>query len=365
MDLIQYLNSGVKSLMSDARTAARSPAQTLFFARAALSQKRAAAERKHFEENGDHIPPFLIASIASSCNLRCAGCYARANNSCGEQPSADQLSAKRWGELFAEAEELGVGFILLAGGEPLLRGDVLEEAAKQKNVLFPVFTNGTLFDEKTSVFFHKNKNLLPVLSIEGKREDTDTRRGTGVYDKLLKTMEGFARRKIFYGASVTVTKENLEFVLSDDFAGDLYSRGCALIFYVEYVPAEEGGSTAPDEGDRTVLEQGIALLRSRYPKMIFLSFPGDEKALGGCLAAGRGFFHIGPQGSAEPCPFAPVSGMSLKDHSLLDAIRSPFFRLVRESELLSEDHRGGCALFGKDQMIRSLLSNKPDSTNVS
>lgn len=357
MDLTQYLNSGVKNLMADARTAARSPRQAIFLAQTALRQKRGESKRMKYEEKGDHIPPFLIASIASSCNLRCAGCYARANSSCGENPSANQLSLQRWGELFTEAQVLGVGFILLAGGEPLLRRDVLEEAAKQKNILFPVFTNGTLFDENTTAFFRKNQNLLPVLSIEGRKAETDTRRGAGVYDKLLKTMEGFSSRQMFYGASVTVTKENLAFVLSDDFAGDLYSRGCSLIFYVEYVPAEEGGSSPLDEGDRAVLEEGIALLRSRYAKMIVLSFPGDEKALGGCLAAGRGFFHIGPQGSAEPCPFAPVSGMSLKDHTLLEAIRSPFFHLVRESEALAEDHRGGCALFGKDEFIRSLAES--------
>lgn len=48
------------------------------------------------------------------------------------------------GELFTEAEELGIGFILLAGGEPFLRLDVLEEAATHHKILFPIFTNGTI-----------------------------------------------------------------------------------------------------------------------------------------------------------------------------------------------------------------------------
>ncbi|KAA6315182.1 hypothetical protein EZS27_034321, partial [termite gut metagenome] len=39
---------------------------------------------------------------------------------------------------------MGISFILLAGGEPLLRKDVLVAASKIKEVAFPVFTNGTV-----------------------------------------------------------------------------------------------------------------------------------------------------------------------------------------------------------------------------
>jgi MoaA/NifB/PqqE/SkfB family radical SAM enzyme len=52
--------------------------------------------------------------------------------------------------------------------------------------------------------------------------------------------------------------------------------------------------------------------------MIFISFPGDEKTSGGCLAAGRGFFHINSHGGAEPCPASPYSDINVRDSSLLD-----------------------------------------------
>ncbi len=51
--------------------------------------------------------------------------------------------------------------------------------------------------------------------------------------------------------------------------------------------------------------------------MVFVSFPGDEKSSGGCIAAGRGFFHINSHGG-----------------------------------LLNDDHQGGCVLFEKrDQVV--------------
>jgi MoaA/NifB/PqqE/SkfB family radical SAM enzyme len=67
---------------------------------------------------------------------------------------------------------------------------------------------------------------------------------------------------------------------------------------------------------------------------------------GGCMAAGRGFFHINPHGGARSLPVFAGFGSSLKDVSLLDALDSPLFVRLRSSELLAEHHDGACALFG-------------------
>lgn len=56
-----------------------------------------------------------------------------------------------------------ISFILLAGGEPLLRFDVISEAAKHKSILFPIFTNGLFVADKYMELFDKNRNLLPVI----------------------------------------------------------------------------------------------------------------------------------------------------------------------------------------------------------
>ena len=71
------------------------------------------------------------------------------------------------------------------------------------------------------------------------------------------------------------------------------------------------------------METLLAQRRSEYADIIFLSFPGDEKALGGCLASGRGFFHIGPDGSAEPCPFSPFSDSNVAEMGVREALKSP------------------------------------------
>lgn len=91
------------------------PVQSIFMAKFALAVKEASKKRFDLEKKGEHIPAFLIASITSSCNLHCAGCYARAVHSCADTVPVEQLSAEEWNHIFEEAEEMGISFILLAG----------------------------------------------------------------------------------------------------------------------------------------------------------------------------------------------------------------------------------------------------------
>jgi MoaA/NifB/PqqE/SkfB family radical SAM enzyme len=269
----------------------------------------------------------------------------------------DQLSAEEWKKIFDEAQELGVSFILLAGGEPLLRWDVLQEAGRKPGILFPVFTNGTFIGEKYMELFDQHRNLIPVISIEGNKDKTDSRRGEGVYDKLIRVMDGLCERDLIFGASVTVTSENLKEVTSDDFIKSLSRRGCKLVIYVEYVPmTEESSGLAITDAQRDHLIAEVDRIRSDHQDMVFVSFPGDEKSSGGCIAAGRGFFHINSHGGAEPCPFSPYSDVNVIDTSLRETLRSKLFTRIIEEDMLIDDHKGGCVLFEKRRQVEAQLA---------
>ena len=270
-----------------------------------------------------------------------------------------QLSDEEWYKIFDEADQLGISFILLAGGEPMLRRDVIEAAGRKKNILFPIFTNGTFMDERYLELFDSSRNLIPIMSIEGKKDITDARRGVGIYDRLIGNMDELHERGLIFGASVTVTTENIKEVTSDEFLRELSDRGCKAVIYVEFVPVtEDAGHLAPGDADREYLTKEIARLREERPEMVYISFPGDEKSSGGCVAAGRGFFHINSHGGAEPCPFSPYSDVNIRDSSLLDAMHSPLFTALRDSDILKDDHAGGCVLYEKRDLVSSLINEK-------
>jgi MoaA/NifB/PqqE/SkfB family radical SAM enzyme len=195
-----------------------------------------------------------------------------------------------------------------------------------------------------------------VLSIEGDLEVTDSRRGSGVYYKLLESMKELKEKGIFFGASVTVTKENLHYVTGKSFVQLMYEMGCKVVIYVEYVPVNAATvNLALSDKERDDLDKRLMFTRMQYQDMIIVSFPGDEKSSGGCLAAGRGFFHINSDGSAEPCPFSPYSDTNVKDGTLLDALQSPLFLKLATEHILLREHTGGCVLFEQEEEVKKLL----------
>lgn len=69
---------------------------------------------------------------------------------------------------------------------------------------------------------------------------------------------------------------------SKEFLSHLASLGCKLVFYVEYVPFDESTEPLSFRDEHVAeMEQILEERREQYKEMIFLSFPGDEKALDG------------------------------------------------------------------------------------
>ena len=363
-DLESYLANGVENIVSGILKATIcNPKESRFMMKYAVQSRRSEALRQTARKEGQHIPPFLIASITTQCNLHCRGCYARANHNCYDQELTENipqlLRADQWESIFQQAAELGIGFILLAGGEPFVRRDVLTIAGDYPGILFPIFTNGTMIIPDYLELLDQKRNLIPIISIEGKEETTDARRGSGIYQKVRFAMERLHSRGMLFGTSVTVTRENMDEVLSDSFINELSVSGCKAIIYVEYVPVDRhSAALALVDETRTLMAQRVDDVRESHSEMLIVSFPGDEKSSGGCLAAGRGFFHINAAGGAEPCPFSPYSDISVADTSLLEALHSPLFQKLQQQGNLTQEHIGGCVLFEQEERVKLLY--KPD-----
>lgn len=358
IDLQQYMAVAIDRIVATAhKNVVGNPRQAMFFAQTQMAFGKAERRRNTIlKKEKINVPPFLIASIATACNLRCKGCYAVQN---GLVKGGAGLSALQWRSVFDEAASLGVSFCLLAGGEPLTRLDVLEQASQVRDMIFPVFTNGTLIDEKTISFFNRRPNIIPLFSIEGDEQDTDNRRGIGVYKKLERAMELLNQEKVFFGASITVTSQNWQTVSSPLYVQQLGMQGCKVVIFVEFVPAQEGTENLVlEDGELAQLKCALEVLRTECPGMVILSFPGDEDKMGGCLAAGRGFFHISPTGKAEPCPFSPFSDTSVLDVGVKGALQSPLFHKLQLAQLVGGEHHGGCTLFEHREEVRSLLNQE-------
>ena len=351
---IPALNDAIAGYFKDAmRITQAEPMKSLFFLRTILWQRKAARVRQKWQNSGLHVPALLIVSVTSKCNLRCKGCYAFAHDK-GKSKGLE-LSDARLRTLVAEARELGISAILFAGGEPLIRKDLLTITKDFPSVIFPIVTNGTLIDERTLDHFRNQRNVIPVISIEGDERDTDERRGVGMHELVQKAMEEMRAKGIFFGCSLTITRSNFATITDDRFIESLIHIGTKLILLLEYVSVEAGTEDwiLTDE-QRSTLVVKTERFRTQFPA-IFIEIPGDEEQYGGCLAAGRGFVHVSPDGNLEPCPVSPYSDTSVLQLSLKEALQSRFLKAIRQRHETLSEAEGGCALWTEREWVQSLL----------
>jgi MoaA/NifB/PqqE/SkfB family radical SAM enzyme len=329
-----------------------------FLCKALLDQVKAANKRKKLSANGLEVPPLLIVSLTRKCNLNCAGCYSKILH----HSQDEELSTERFSELLDEASSLGISIILLAGGEPLLRRDLLEIAARYPRIIFPIFTNSLLLDGPYLNLFARHRQLIPVISLEGREAATDKRRGDGIYTHFSGLPAKLRAAGIFWGISYTLTQPEYENQLNEKMILEQMDSGCRLFFFVEYVPvAPDSRHLLLSQSQKSQVEQRIKNLSNRLPGL-FIGFPGNEEQYGGCLAAGRGFLHINPAGLAEPCPFAPFSDIDLKFASLREALASPLMRMIRSSHHLLTESEGGCALWANREYVSQLTEKCREGT---
>jgi MoaA/NifB/PqqE/SkfB family radical SAM enzyme len=318
-------------------------------------QRKAAMVRRQHEREGLLVPPVMITSITSRCNLACTGCYMHGRG--GKEGM--EMSPAVLASVVSQAADLGVSVIVFAGGEPLVRQEeIFRMAEAHPAILFAVFTNGLLIDEKMADAIAGCRNIVPVISFEGSREDTDTRRGSGVYDRLLEACTWLRSRDIFFGCSVTTTRENFPRVTNDVFVRQMLLAGTRVFTFVEYVPMEPGTQDLVlTHEQKKILQIVLADFNRKFPAL-FLCFPGDEEYYGGCLAAGRGFVHVSPSGDLEPCPAAPFSDANLAVMPLKGALRSRFLARIREDHGLLTESSGGCALRANRAWVQELMGRE-------
>jgi len=351
------LNRNLGIFFKDAvRTALSNPAQAYFFLKALRWQRKAARIRARWQRDGVNIPPIIIFSVTTRCNLSCSGCYAQALH----PPSDNEMSEAEIRTMMNEARELGVSFFVIAGGEPFLRPEILEIMKDFPEILFLVFTNGLLIDQEMLGRFKKQRNVVPMVSLEGHADDTDGRRGEGVHQFLQKLIGKLRKQGIFFGTSLTITRPTFNTLTGHQFVKNLVQAGCRFFLYLEYTPTVQG----TEELVLTSVERAqlMSLTDSfrRDFSALFFAIPGAEAEVGGCLAAGRGFVHVTAEGDMEPCPFAPFSDSNLRDSSLKDALQSRLLGVIRQHPENLKVTEGGCTLWKRRAWVESLLDGRKE-----
>ena len=312
------------------------------------------AELRTKARSGGQWVPFIVAiSPTMRCNLKCTGCYSGLYSKDGE------LNEEDLDRIFAECRSIGNYFIVITGGEPyLLREPLLRLFRKYNDMFFLTYTNGTKFDEELAKELGELGNVAPAISVEGFAEETDARRGPGVYARILETMSLLHRHGVMFGISVTYTSRNVDLVTSDGFIEFFQSRGAVFAWYFMFMPVGKDPvlELVPSPEQRVHCGQRVGILRRKYP-LFMADFWNDGPAVGGCMAGARRYLHILNSGRVEACVFAHFGVDNIRNTSLLDAANSPFFRAIRDRFPYNQtaNLKRPCMIIDNPKVLRDLV----------
>lgn len=319
-----------------ARTSTGLWAQALFIPRGASP-----AVKFFNQEHGCDPPWFLTISPGHACNLKCEGCYASSGR------SDTQLQWSLVDRIVTEAKQLwDIKLIVLSGGEPLVYRsegkDLLDIVERHPDLLFLMFTNGTLVDSNIASRLAKLGNLTLAFSVEGMSDRTEERRGNGVFNSVVNAMKYIGEAGVPFGISVTVTRDNCEEVLSDQFLEFFFSeQGAFYGFFFQYMPIGHAinMNRMPTPTQRLqFLQKSWDIIRR--DKLFLIDFWNHGPLVDGCIAAGRsgGYIYIDWNGKVMPCVFAPYSGGNINDIYAIGGTlnyiwKTPFFKAIRNWQI--------------------------------
>jgi len=320
-----------------------------------------AKKRELFKNREGVYPPFtILLSPSMRCNLRCKGCYA------SEYSQRDDLPYEIVERVIEEARQMGIYFFTILGGEPFFCDYMWDIYEKFNDVAFQVFTNGTLLDEKTVEHIIQLGNVMPIVSIEGSQEETDSRRGKGVYQKIMQAMDNLHQAGALFGFSVMVTRDNAETICGDRFNQLMVEKGCYWGWHFLYMPVGRSPdvSLMPTPEQREFMRtHGAARIRKKFPVFV-ADFWNDAPYVGGCIAGGRDYLHINSNGDVEPCIFAHFAVDNVKDKSLREVLLSPFFKAIRARQPFDKNLLLPCQLIDHPHIFREIYNEfHPYSTH--
>jgi radical SAM protein with 4Fe4S-binding SPASM domain len=277
----------------------------------------------------DRTPVSASIELTYRCNLHCGHCY------CPPGERSRELNGDEIRGVIDRLAELGTLFLLMTGGDPLLRKDfaALYRHAKELGMLVTVFTNGTLIDDRIAELWEEFPPYLVEISLYGLTRD--------VYEKVVAVPGSYARclagiARVLAGGHPLALKCPVTHDNAHEIAGIAQlAKDLGVDFrYDPVILATMEGSRKPHtlrlSAEEIVAFEAKDVEKDRaWRKYLAEESPQelDPRALFSC-GAGKNSLHIDPYGNVQVCLMVKNFKHSLRERDLAEIYFEEFPKIL-------------------------------------
>ncbi len=156
-----------------------------------------------------HQRPVVVWNITRRCNLHCIHCYSESKNV--EYPG--ELTSEQARAVVDDLAEFNIPVLLLSGGEPLMRPDILDviEYARGKGLRPALSTNGTMITPEVAASLKEAGLAYVGISIDGLQAVNDRFRGKkGAFGEALEGIRNCREAGFRVSLRFTLTRHNMD-----------------------------------------------------------------------------------------------------------------------------------------------------------
>ena len=291
-------------------------------------------------------PHLVDWAITAKCNLNCRHC---------RRFPEGELSTERAKKLIAEIAELKPGWVIVEGGEPLLREDLFELLAlmRQNQLEVHLISNGMLLNSQL-VASLKQLGIRVMISIDGATPSTyeEIRRGAS-FEKVLQAARLCASEGILEALNFTVLKRNYaEIPGIFKLAASVGVKRVTLIglkpcdSYSEELLSPQQYREAIELTCQASQDTGVEFF---FDEPFFWAAVKEWEMSAKIPAVSTGilvssipacifgeYLFVETNGEVKPCSFSPMSVGNVNDKPLgeiwLEMLSSPFFQQIKDAK---------------------------------
>jgi len=259
-------------------------------------------------------PSHAQIGLTNACPQNCRYCYNKNRN--GELLSTAEIK-----HLIQELKKMGVFWLGLTGGEPLMNKDIVEIVKSVGNdCAIKLFTTGMSITEQLAAELKQAGLLYVSISLDHwEKEEHDRIRGcVGAYQKALEAIDIFKSIGVHVSVSAVISREMLQKNQVQEFLKFLISLDIHEAWLSETKPTAEAfwnKAAVITEEERL----SLVSLQDKYNKegkitVNYLGhFEGGEHF--GCNA-GHKMIYVDAFGEVSPCVFTPMTFGNVRDKSV-------------------------------------------------